>query len=632
MAEAIRPLAVITGASAGIGLEWAKCCARNNYDLIIADSVPDIKNTAAELNNPAIKIEPVQADLSTMEGVDKLYNTIRGRHVAALLSYADYGLSTSFLEEDFAKWKQAIDNSLSGPLYLVQKIARNMAEAKAGLILITGSVREQMPGSYHAVYNGIKAFLDAFVFTLRHELKDSGITVTCLMPGDSESRFLEHAKNLEEESRPKAGDPIELVETGFKEIIKGEGDLLMGWQNLVKTAISSFSSADQASGRAAPEEKQVQEPVNSSQRGVSMTAQQKSSHESQSGAGRAEASRTESERTESGRTEYESRTPSEGRGSYGGGERMPERAYGGSRSYGGRGGGFEEDDEDQYGSSGGRGSRRGYGTWSSGREDYDEDRYAQSERGTGGGGSRRGQGGSYGSRGEGGYGGRGGSSYGRGRGASWERDEYEDDRYTRSGSGYGSRGGRGAGSYGGGRSDEDEDYRSPERGYGRYERQSRGRYEEEDDMYSQERGGLSGRGRSGGRDESRDEGRQGGYGSSYSLSRSDEGRSRSSFGCCGPSYEREGSSPSYGGRGMCGSAGSKSGMGGSGGSCSYESGRYSRSGGEDSGSGSTGGSSASSAGSGGSPGGGMSSGYGTQKKRGSEDEGGSSSSGSEKER
>jgi short-subunit dehydrogenase len=86
-----------------------------------------------------------------------------------------------------------IDTNVTGTIYLIQKIARDMRTRGQGRILITGSIAGFMPGTYHAVYNGTKAFIDSFPFALRAELKDTGVTVTCLMPGATETEFFERA-------------------------------------------------------------------------------------------------------------------------------------------------------------------------------------------------------------------------------------------------------------------------------------------------------------------------------------------------------------------------------------------------------------------------------------------------------
>ncbi len=187
-----RLLAVVTGASSGIGLELAKLCAKNGYDLVIAADEP-LAQSAESLRALGAQVEEVQTDLATLEGVDRLHAAVRGRTVDALLANAGHGLGRAFLDQDFAEIRHVIDTNITGTIYLVQKIGREMRARGAGKILITGSVAGFIPGTFHAVYNGTKAFIDSFSFAIRAELKDSGVTVTCLMPGATETEFFERA-------------------------------------------------------------------------------------------------------------------------------------------------------------------------------------------------------------------------------------------------------------------------------------------------------------------------------------------------------------------------------------------------------------------------------------------------------
>jgi len=173
MATQANPLAVVTGASSGIGLELARCCARQGFDLLIAADEPAISGVASELRQTGISVEFVQADLATMEGVDRLYAAIATRPVAALLANAGHGLGHAFLDQNFADIRHVIDTNVTGTLYLIHKVGRDMRARHEGRILITGSIAGFMPGTYQAVYNGTKALLDSFSFALRAELKNT---------------------------------------------------------------------------------------------------------------------------------------------------------------------------------------------------------------------------------------------------------------------------------------------------------------------------------------------------------------------------------------------------------------------------------------------------------------------------
>lgn len=172
----IRGFAVVTGASTGIGFELAKCAAQDGYDLIIAADEARIAQAAAKLKEFGVAVEAVEADLSTVQGVDKLMEHVEadGRSVDLLMANAGRGLGKGFLDQDFEEARKVVDTNITGTIYLVQQIGNHMRARGQGRILLTGSIAGFMPGSYQAVYNGTKAFINSFSFALREELKDSG--------------------------------------------------------------------------------------------------------------------------------------------------------------------------------------------------------------------------------------------------------------------------------------------------------------------------------------------------------------------------------------------------------------------------------------------------------------------------
>jgi short-subunit dehydrogenase len=252
-----HPFAVVTGASSGIGLELAKICAQRGFDLLVAADEPQIEEAAHRLRAFGASVEALEVDLATVEGVDRLYAATGGRPVDALLANAGRGLGRAFLEQTFDQVRRVIDTNITGTVYLVQKVGRDMSARKAGRILITGSIAGFMPGTYQAVYNGTKAFLDSFSFALRAELKDSGVTVTCLMPGATETEFFERADLMDTKVGTEKKQPAdEVAKAGFDAMMKGEGDVVAGWSNKLRAAIAhlvpSGILAEQHRKQAAP--------------------------------------------------------------------------------------------------------------------------------------------------------------------------------------------------------------------------------------------------------------------------------------------------------------------------------------------------------------------------------------------
>jgi short-subunit dehydrogenase len=244
MASNTRPLAIVTGASSGIGFELAKLCAQEGFDLIIAADEPAIHYAVPILETLGAAVQAIEADLATPEGNEQVHAAIGGRGVAYLLANAGHGLGRAFLDQDFDEIRHVIDTNITGTIYLTQLVARDMRAAGQGRILITGSIAGFMPGSFSAVYNGTKAFIDSFAFALREELKESGVTVTCLMPGATDTEFFERADMMDTKvGTQKKADPADVAKDGFDAMMAGQGDVVSGWKNKLQTAVASVTPA-----------------------------------------------------------------------------------------------------------------------------------------------------------------------------------------------------------------------------------------------------------------------------------------------------------------------------------------------------------------------------------------------------
>lgn len=252
-----RPFAIVTGASTGIGFELAKRCAKEGYDLLIAADEPAIEQAAASLRGDGTEVEAVQADLATTEGADRLYAAAKGRPVDALLANAGRGLGYGFLDQDFAKALRVVDTNITGTIDLIYRIGNDMRRRNSGKILITGSIAGFIPGSFQAVYNGTKAFLNSFSFALREELGDTGVTVTCLMPGATETEFFKRAEMMDTAvGTADKDDAAAVANSGFDAMMKGEGDVVTGLKNKVQSAAANVTPA----GILASQHRKMAEP------------------------------------------------------------------------------------------------------------------------------------------------------------------------------------------------------------------------------------------------------------------------------------------------------------------------------------------------------------------------------------
>jgi len=242
-----RQFAVVTGASTGIGLELARMCASEGFDLLIAADEPEIENAAAKLRQEegVGDVEVLNVDLATAEGVDGLYQATKGRPVDVLMANAGRGLGRAFLDQDLARIREVIDTNITGTTCLLYKIGNDMRRRNQGRILITGSIAGFTPGSFQAVYNASKSYLNSLSFALREELRDTDVTVTCLMPGATETEFFKRADMMDTKVGTEAKDDAAMVaREGFDAMMKDKGDVVTGMKNKVQSAVASVTPSE----------------------------------------------------------------------------------------------------------------------------------------------------------------------------------------------------------------------------------------------------------------------------------------------------------------------------------------------------------------------------------------------------
>ncbi len=217
---------MVTGASSGIGLELAKLFAGDGYDVIVAAEDREIVTVAEGVERSGVHAEAVQVDLATPEGVEELYRRVRatGRPVDAIALNAGIGAGGGFAADtDLADELRLIDLNVRSTVHLAKYVVRDMVARNQGRILFTSSIASTMPGSFQAVYNASKSFVQSFALALRNELKDTGVAVTSLMPGPTDTEFFERADMLD--TRVGAGDkddPADVARDGFEALMAGD--------------------------------------------------------------------------------------------------------------------------------------------------------------------------------------------------------------------------------------------------------------------------------------------------------------------------------------------------------------------------------------------------------------------------
>ncbi len=217
--SSIRPLAVVTGASNGIGYELAKQFAQNGFDLLVTSAGPTIHEAAQAFQQLGARVEAVQADLATYDGVELLHSRIEaaGRPVEAIAINAGVGVGGEFAHE----------TSLQDELNLIN--LNDMVDRGQGRILFTSSIAALMPGPFEAVYAASKAFIHSFAEGIRNELKDTGVTVTSLMPGPTDTNFFHRAGMDDTQAGAnKKDDPADVAKQGFEALMAGKDAVLAG--------------------------------------------------------------------------------------------------------------------------------------------------------------------------------------------------------------------------------------------------------------------------------------------------------------------------------------------------------------------------------------------------------------------
>src|SRR3954451_13358323 len=193
----IKPLAMITGASSGIGLELAKQFAQHGFDLIVNAEDTGIDTAAAKLRAEGAEVIAVQADLRTPEGIQQLWTRVlaTGRPLEAAALNAGVGRGGAFVDTDWADDLEILQLNVVSTTALLKLVLVEMTGRNSGRILVTSSIASTLPGAYQPVYNASKSFVQSLTEAVQQELKDkdSAVTVTSLMPGPTDTEFFDRA-------------------------------------------------------------------------------------------------------------------------------------------------------------------------------------------------------------------------------------------------------------------------------------------------------------------------------------------------------------------------------------------------------------------------------------------------------
>jgi uncharacterized protein len=220
-----KPLALVTGASSGIGLELAKQFAQHGYDLVVNAEDAELDGAAVQLRAEGADVIAVRADLTVPEGVAQLWTRVLAmdRPLDAAALNAGVGVGGAFVDTDWARDLEIIQLNVVSTAALMKLVLVQMTGRNAGRLLITSSIASTMPGSYQSIYNASKSFVQSLTEAVQDELKDTDVTITSLMPGPTDTEFFDRADMADTGMGKGPKDSAEKVaEQGFEALMAGE--------------------------------------------------------------------------------------------------------------------------------------------------------------------------------------------------------------------------------------------------------------------------------------------------------------------------------------------------------------------------------------------------------------------------
>jgi short-subunit dehydrogenase len=243
-----RPIAIITGASSGIGRDLAELFARDGHDLILVARRKDaLERLARSLSDRyGVSCDPFVADLSRRLEREHLVARIRtvDQHIDALVNNAGLGTHGYFRETDLERELELIEVNVAAVTHLTKCVLPGMVERRRGRILNVSSVAAFQPGPLMAVYYASKAFVQSFSEAIAEELEGSGVTVTAVVPGPTITEF--HAAAGLGPHAPNVGAPAmtsrDVAEAAYRGSVRGKRVVVAGLRNRVAVLVSRVLS------------------------------------------------------------------------------------------------------------------------------------------------------------------------------------------------------------------------------------------------------------------------------------------------------------------------------------------------------------------------------------------------------
>ena len=243
-----RPLALVTGGSSGIGLELAKQFAEHGYDVAISGQSDRVHQSATDLRKLGVEAYPYQGDAGTYDGVEGFWQFIAGlgRPVAAAALNVGIGIGGAFVDTDLDAEFHLIAINITGTVHMAKRAVQHMVANGTGRILIVSSVSATTPTPYETVYGPSKAFGFSFAESLREELRDSGVSVTALLPGATNSDFHANAGmgNTRFGDNSWKNDKTVVAQQGFAALMNGDDHVVGGDEATKQLAVDNRTTPE----------------------------------------------------------------------------------------------------------------------------------------------------------------------------------------------------------------------------------------------------------------------------------------------------------------------------------------------------------------------------------------------------
>lgn len=220
-------VALVTGASSGIGYSLAQELAARGYDLLICSSGDRLERAAEDFRAYGVDVADLQVDLATRGGVDKLWDWVKGsgKNIEVACLNAGVGVGGLFKDTDLEAELNVVELNCTGTVQLAKYVVRDMAARQEGRILFTSSIAGEMVAPREAVYAATKAFVLSFAHSLRYELEGCGVTVTTLQPGPTDTDFF-HRAGMDDTKVGSEGkhdsDPDDVARQGIDALMAGK--------------------------------------------------------------------------------------------------------------------------------------------------------------------------------------------------------------------------------------------------------------------------------------------------------------------------------------------------------------------------------------------------------------------------